>query len=369
MAWGAVIGGALSLWGASQSASAASSNAQAQREQAERQLAYDQEAYNMNWLKLNADRAWVIEGNRINALNDERAAAYRDATNQQNYLHQLAIRNREQDSLDKQFAKSEELFDKTTSMNAKSAENASEAEWRKLEEIHTEAAFNAQEQRIEYLQAEGAARARSQAGRSAGKAQAAGLAAFGQQVAMLNEGLASAGRNTLSMIEQIKDDKESADLAAWAAKMLDPGELPMPIQPLATPRTEYHDPRPLDRAFDLGPEPILGGYPSASAASQQAWGAGLGSIAGIIGGADWSGFGDLFSDIELKEKISKVGTSPSGLGIYEWSYIGEPDRYRGVIAQDLIAQGREDAVVEADNGYLMVRYDKIDVDMHHLTKV
>ena len=37
MAWGAVIGGALSLWGASQSASAASSNAQAQREQAERQ--------------------------------------------------------------------------------------------------------------------------------------------------------------------------------------------------------------------------------------------------------------------------------------------------------------------------------------------
>jgi len=32
MAWGAVIGGALGLWGASRSASAASSNARAQHE-------------------------------------------------------------------------------------------------------------------------------------------------------------------------------------------------------------------------------------------------------------------------------------------------------------------------------------------------
>ena len=369
MAWGAVIGAVGAVVGGVMSSNAASAAAGDKKEQALRQLAYDQEAYNMNWLKLNADRDWVIEGNRINAENDERAAAYRDATNQQNYLHQLAIRNREQDSLDKQFAKSEELFDKTVTMNAKAADNAAMAEWAKLEEIHTEAAFNAQEQRLEYLQAEGAARARSQAGRSSGKAQAAGMAAFGQQIAMLNEGLASAGRNAASMIEQIKDDHESADLAAWAAKMLDPGELPMPVQPLATPRTAYHDPRPLDRAFDLGPEPILGGYPSASTASAQAWGAAIPSIATGLGGLVGQDFTSMFSDIELKENIIKVGTSPSGLGIYEWNYIGKPDRYRGVIAQDLIAHGREDAVVEANNGYLMVRYDKIDVDMHHLTKV
>ena len=65
----------------------------------------------------------------------------------------------------------------------------------------------------------------------------------------------------------------------------------------------------------------------------------------------------------LKENIEQVGTSPSGLNIYEWNYIGDSDRYRGVIAQDLLNKGRHDAVTEGDNGYLAVYYDKIDVNM------
>ena len=74
-------------------------------------------------------------------------------------------------------------------------------------------------------------------------------------------------------------------------------------------------------------------------------------------------FGPMASDIELKENINQVGLSPSGLNIYEWNYIGETDRYRGVIAQDLITKGREDAVTESDNGYLAVYYDRIDVNI------
>tara|TARA_R100001594_G_scaffold14093_1_gene30023 strand:+ start:205 stop:1314 length:1110 start_codon:yes stop_codon:yes gene_type:complete len=354
---GNIIGG---LFGSS----GASKQAKAEREAAERRLKYDQEAYNRSWMKLNADRAWAMEGIRIQQANDERAAAYRDATNQQQYLHQLAIRNREQASLEAQFAKSNELFSKTVTQNAKAAQTATDSEWRKLDEIHAEGAFDAQEQRLAYLQQEGTIRAKGAAGRSAGKVQQSAMASFGQQVAMLNEGIASAGRNTKAMIDQIKDDQYSADLAAWAAKMMDPGELPMPIQPLLTPRTEYQHARPLNPDFDRGPEPILGGYPSASGASMSAWGAAIPSIA--------LGLGKLFtawSDIELKENIRKVGLSPSGLNIYEWNYIGESDKYRGVIAQDLIAHGREDAVEEGENGYLMVRYDKIDVDMHQLTTV
>jgi len=364
MSWlgfaGGLIGG---LFGSS----GASSEAKARREQAERQLKYDQEAYNRSWMKLNADRAWAMEGIRIQQLNDERGAAYRDATNQQQYLYQLAIRNREQASLDAQFAKSNELFTKTVTQNAKAAQTATDSEWRKLDEIHAEGAFDAQEQRLAYLQQEGTIRAKGAAGRSAGKVQQSAMSSFGQQVAMLNEGIASAGRNTKAMIDQIKDDQYSADLAAWAAKMLDPGELPMPFKPLLTPRTEYQHPRPLNPDFDRGPEPILGGYPSASGASMSAWGAAIPSIFSGLGNTNW--FQNLFSDIELKENIRKVGLSPSGLNIYEWNYIGESDKYRGVIAQDLIAHGREDAVEEAENGYLMVRYDKIDVDMHQLTTV
>ena len=69
------------------------------------------------------------------------------------------------------------------------------------------------------------------------------------------------------------------------------------------------------------------------------------------------------SDVELKENIEQVGVSPSGLNIYEWNYIGDKPRYRGVIAQDLLAKGRHDAVTEDDDGYLAVYYDKIDVYM------
>ena len=100
---------------------------------------------------------------------------------------------------------------------------------------------------------------------------------------MLNEGIASAGRNTKAMIDQIKDDQYSADLAAWAAKMLDPGELPMPLKPLKTPRAVFQDPRELDPIVDKGPAPVLGAYTSNYAGSN--WTTGLSSIAGSIGDA------------------------------------------------------------------------------------
>ena len=84
------------------------------------------------------------------------------------------------------------------------------------------------------------------------------------------------------------------------------------------------------------------------------------SIGATLGGAAITAGG---SDIELKENIEQVGISPSGLGVFEWNYIGETERYRGVMAQDLIAKQRNDAVYEMDNGYLGVDYSKVDVNM------
>ena len=290
MAWGAVIGAVGAVAGGLISSNAANKAADHSEEAAKRKLAYDTDHWEDRWKKLNADRAHLIEGIAIRAANEEREAAYKDATNQQNYAYQLAIRNREQASLEAQFAKSNELFDKTVSQNAKAAQTASESEWRKLDEIHSEAAFNAQEQRLEYLQQEGSIRAKGASGRSAGKVQQSAMSSYGQQVAMLNESVASAGRNTKAMLDQIQDDQYSADLAAWAAKMLDPGTLPMPVQPLAIPRAIFQDPRELED-FDKGPAPVLGAYMS-NAAAGQAWGAALPGIASSIdtlGGS--SGFG------------------------------------------------------------------------------
>ncbi len=43
----------------------------------------------------------------------------------------------------------------------------------------------------------------------------------------------------------------------------------------------------------------------------------------------------LFSDKSLKHNIVKVGVSEKGENIYEFSYIGSDDRWRGFIAQEL----------------------------------
>ena len=68
-----------------------------------------------------------------------------------------------------------------------------------------------------------------------------------------------------------------------------------------------------------------------------------------------------WSDIELKENIKEVGTSPKGFTLYEFNYIHEPNqRYRGVMAQDLLKQLPQ-AVSEGDNGYLQVDYNMTDV--------
>ena len=68
------------------------------------------------------------------------------------------------------------------------------------------------------------------------------------------------------------------------------------------------------------------------------------------------------SDARLKENITKVGNSPSGINIYEWNYIGKPQKYRGVLAQELL-ESHPDAVDLMPNGYLGVYYGKIDVKM------
>lgn len=74
------------------------------------------------------------------------------------------------------------------------------------------------------------------------------------------------------------------------------------------------------------------------------------------------GFGAMASDVRLKENIARVGTSPSGLGIYEWNYKSGGPRYRGVMAQEVLSVFPS-AVVPIGNGYLGVKYDLIDVDM------
>ena len=367
MAWGFVIGAGISavgsIIGGNKAAKAAESQVDSQNEAAQRQYEYDLELHQMTSDKIVADREEAITAIETKAANEGKRAAYLDATNLQKYNYDMLIRNQEQTSLNQQYLKSNDIYSIQTSLNEVSEKQAIDNELRKYQEIRAEASFDIQEQRIERLRAEGEFRAKGMSGRSANKAQQITGADFGRMIAQINEATSAAGRNSRAVLKEIATDRISADLAAEAAKMLAPGELPEPIKPFATPMADYILPRELEE-FDFGPEPVKGAMYSRSAAANQVWGQTISSVAGSIGSAlIGAGQAGASSDIELKENIEQVGTSPSGLNIYEWNYIGDSDRYRGVIAQDLLNKGRHDAVTEGDNGYLAVYYDKIDVNM------
>ena len=85
-----------------------------------------------------------------------------------------------------------------------------------------------------------------------------------------------------AVLEEVSQDRVSADLAAFASKMLPPGTLPDPLTPLATPRSNFQLPREIGQ-YDFGPEPIRGAYSSPSAAANKVWGSVIPSIASTVG--------------------------------------------------------------------------------------
>ena len=270
------------LLGGRQSSNSAREAQQAANEAAERQLAYDTEGWELTKEKILADRAFAQEQILLQASNERELADYKDAVNLERYNYDLMIRDREQASLDTQYDKSDLIYNSQINLNTISAEAATNDELRKFEEIEAEAAFDKQEAQLEQLMLEGKMRARGVTGKSVEKGVQATLADYGRQIAMIDASIESGGLNTRAVIEEISRDRTSADLAAYAQKMLDPGMLPDPIAPLPTPVAERMMPRALGE-YDFGPRPVLGAFASPAAAANQAWGTAITSIAGTVG--------------------------------------------------------------------------------------
>jgi len=76
----------------------------------------------------------------------------------------------------------------------------------------------------------------------------------------------------------------------------------------------------------------------------------IGSIASTVGG-----IASIFSDRRLKTAIRKVGEFADGLGIYTYRYIGQKNRMRGVMA-DEVAKLRPWALGRIVAGYRTVNY-------------
>lgn len=103
---------------------------------------------------------------------------------------------------------------------------------------------------------------------------------------------------------------------------------------------------------DLTPELVAALVAGTSSSTKNAEDVLAGAAAVVIGVA--------LSDVFLKEKIKKIGTSKSGIGIFEFSYIGSNTRLTGAIAQDVLLH-RPEAVCQR-LGFLAVDYEKIDID-------
>ena len=258
MAWPIVAVAAAGIGSALMQKSAGDKARKAQNQATDRADSYNREAYELGKDKLKADHAHMVQTIDIKKRNETASANYLDSVNIQKWNYDLMIRNSEQQSLNDQFVKADQLYNEHINLNEQTARTAIDAERVRLEEIQNEIAFQNQDLIIEALMKEGAARARGVSGRSAEKVVQSELAAYGRQEAILAESFISGVRDVRSTLKEIGQDKKSANLAAFANKMLKPGQLPVRPMPLKTPIAQFQYPRAIEE-FDFGPAPV-GGY-------------------------------------------------------------------------------------------------------------
>lgn len=281
---GALISTAGSLIAGNKASNAAKTQANMQNEATQRQLEYDTEAWEMKKDQLLSQRDYLVQEIELKAEQEGKLAGFRDATNLRQYNYDLQIRNRQQASNQQQFQRSNQIYVDQLTLNEQAHVRGREQELAKLSEIEQEAAYDANEAYIDSLMKEGAIRARGVTGRTADKLAATTALDYGNKISMLNAQMLNASANTDFAIESIGRERTAADLRAYAAKMLDPGILPMPIEPLPTPQATFILPRVYED-YDFGPKPVLGAMMSPGAAASGVWGSTISSIAGSIGGA------------------------------------------------------------------------------------
>ena len=102
-------------------------------------------------------------------------------------------------------------------------------------------------------------------------------------------------------------------------------------------------------------------YANAVSQSGDSFGSLLGGVGGLVGGLARAG---VFSDRRLKENIELVGRDErTGLTIYEFSYIDDPDmrRYQGVMADEVIVVDPH-AVSFDEHGFARVNYARLGIE-------
>tara|TARA_B100000123_G_scaffold261587_1_gene228951 strand:+ start:399 stop:1283 length:885 start_codon:yes stop_codon:yes gene_type:complete len=277
-----IVGLGMQVYAGRKQEKAATQAANTQNEATEAQYQYDKQAWEMAKESAIAKRNYAVQEIEAKARQEGLVAAHKDAANIRTYNYNLQIRNREQDLNDRMYQKSEDIFVNQLSINALNERAARMDERRQLREIETENRYQKNDAYLSALEAEGAIRARGQTGRSVEKARSVATLKSATALSLLDLSLENATVASNSALQAIGRERTVQDLNAYAAKMLDPGQLPMPIAPLPTPQATFLYPRVFED-YDFGPEPIRGAMVSPSAASAQVWGTTISSIAGTVG--------------------------------------------------------------------------------------
>ena len=275
-----IVGAAVGIYGANKQANAAKSAQQERNNATEAQYQYNKEKWEMDKQKMLADREFKVKEIEERARQEGQLAGFKDASNARQYNYQLQIRNKQQDTNERMYAKSNAIFQQQLGLNALQERSARMDERQQLEEIKAEKRYEKNTAYLDGIIAEGEIRARGQMGRSVQKARSVQTLKTATALTLLDLSLQNATTASESAIRNIKQDRTVADLNAYATKMLDPGVLPMPVQPLPTPMSTFMYPRVYED-YDFGPEPVRGAMISPSSASAQVWGSSISSLAGM----------------------------------------------------------------------------------------
>ena len=236
---------------------------------------YDLPSWMMSAEKLDSDWRHKQDGINIAKYNEENLAIYKDKNARNQYNHALQIYDIQNERLDQQFAKSEDLYNKALGLNERSADAARSDLSRKWDETVQSFAYEDENLIIQNVLEAGQQRARGRAGVTAQKTQQARLMELGTDQAINLQSLMSAGLQQDADLRDVQYQKDAADMQADARRMLKPIKGPAPIAPLRTPRARFQNLRELN-LFDYGMPPIQG----AAMTQVPSWGSVLASAAG-----------------------------------------------------------------------------------------
>ena len=108
--WGPIIGAAVGLYGANKSANAAKQAQSERNEAVDQQYEYDVQAWQMQKEAAIADREYAVQEIQERARQEGMLAAYKDAQQAESYNYNLQIRNLQQETNEKMYRKSEDIY-------------------------------------------------------------------------------------------------------------------------------------------------------------------------------------------------------------------------------------------------------------------